>query len=93
VANGLEIVIPNSLLQFSKAMLKVKTSLFGIRYFMREWFFSVAIVIISAITTILFLGAMVFFMLAREYFKAFLINSFSKTTSSRSKYEQKKDKQ
>lgn len=55
-------------------MLNIKTSLFGIRYYMREWFFSFALLTIGIMSTILFLSTMVFYLIVKESIKNFLIN-------------------
>jgi len=51
--------LTNTEISFTSAMVKVRTTLFGIRYFMRHWFFTTALVAISmgsTSLTVVFIG-------------------------------------
>ena len=45
---SINFLIPNEALQFKSAHLRVKSSLFGIRWLMEEWFFTFALIWILA---------------------------------------------
>ena len=47
---SIDFMVPNEALQFKTATVRVNTALFGIRYFMSEWFFTCALLCISAMT-------------------------------------------
>ena len=68
-ANAIEFTLTNTQLNFSQAVLRVRSSLFGLRYLMRQWFFTTALVTISSITLTCFLGFLAFFVVIRHNLK------------------------
>jgi hypothetical protein len=57
--SSIEFLMPNDALQFKSSKVNVKTVMFGIRYLMREWFFTVALICISIMTASMCSGALV----------------------------------
>lgn len=45
--NNIEFTLTHTEVSFTSAVLKLRTSLFGVRYLMRHWFFTTALVTIS----------------------------------------------
>jgi Putative adipose-regulatory protein (Seipin) len=48
-----------------RATLRVKTQLYGLRYVMREWFFTTALLVISTTGFMIFLGVLAFITVAK----------------------------
>lgn len=70
--NSIELTLSNTHLQFSNAEIKVRTSLFGIRYLMRQWFYTTAFVIIASLTTMIFISMVAFYFAVQGTIKKFL---------------------
>jgi hypothetical protein len=57
--NNMEFTLTHTEVSFTSAVLKSRTTLFGVRYLMRHWFFTTALVAISISTitlSIIFIG-------------------------------------
>jgi hypothetical protein len=57
--NSIEFTLTHTEVSFNSAVVKLRTSLFGIRYFMRNWFFTSALVAITISTislSVFFIG-------------------------------------
>ena len=61
----IEIALSQSQIAFSSAKLQVYTSLHGLRYMMRHWFFTTAFLTISSLGFAFFLGALAFYSVAQ----------------------------
>ena len=46
----IELLVPNDTLQFRHAQINVRTTLYGVRYLMRDWFFTSAAVVIIVLS-------------------------------------------
>ena len=60
----IEIEIYNNFIVIDKAVLRVQTCVFGLRYVMREWFYTVIFVVVAYLTSIQLI------MIAIVYFKS-----------------------
>jgi hypothetical protein len=56
--NKIEFQISDPTLQFTNAILRVESSLHGIRYLMRRWFYSFAFFAISGMTAGIFISVL-----------------------------------
>jgi hypothetical protein len=54
----------------------MKTSLFGVRYLMRHWFFTTAILIIGSLTISIFLGFFLFYLALKSSIKSILFKLY-----------------
>jgi hypothetical protein len=48
----IEFLLSNEQLQIKQASLKVRTTLFGIRWYMREWFIACLVIVVASMATI-----------------------------------------
>ena len=71
-------------------MIKIRTSLFGIRYFMRHWFFTSATIVISTMTLSIFLGFVGFYMAAKSSLKALIFKIYPEQSKKRTTILKKK---
>ena len=56
---SIDFLIPHEALQFKQAHINVRISLYGFRYYMHDWFFTCAFVIISCLTCSICVGVLV----------------------------------
>ena len=56
--NKIEFLVSDASLQFSKATLRIESSLHGVRYLMRRWFYTSAVIAITAMTAGIFFGVL-----------------------------------
>ena len=76
-AKSLELLIAGHSITFEKARLVARSSLFGVRYYMREWMFLSAAVVILILAGIFFVSTLVFYLIVRETVKSFLMGLVS----------------
>lgn len=70
--SSIDITLTNTQLVFSRAQLIIKSSLFGIRYLMRNWFFVTALAMISMLTSFYVVSFIVFFLTLKSNIRRFL---------------------
>ncbi len=74
--SNIEFTLTHTEVTFTNAVLKTSTALFGVRYLMRNWFFTTALVTISAATfsiSIFFIG---FYLILRSTLKAIFMRLY-----------------
>ncbi len=91
-ANAIEFAMTNTSLVFNSATIIVKSSLFGIRYFMRNWFLTTALVFISTFSSMIFLSFVAFFVVLKKSIRVFLFKLTPSGKSSKSKTNKRFDK-
>ena len=75
-ASALRVTLANSSLVFTDAVLKIRPSLFGIRYLMRRWFFTTALIFVSIFSTFVFFTFVAFFLVVRRKVREILIKLY-----------------
>lgn len=70
--SNIELSLANTDLQFTKAVLKVRASLHGIRYLMRSWFYTIAFISILSMTISLFIFSISMFFVIKVNLKQIL---------------------
>ena len=75
-ANSIVIEMPDTQLFYQNAQITFSTALFGIRYLMRNWFFSVAAIAISSMSISLFIFFGISYLVVKEAVKAVLLRLF-----------------
>lgn len=70
----------NTVVSFSNAELKVRTSLFGIRYLMRHWFLTTAISIISISSLTITISFLMFYFAVKGTLKTILLKLYPNIT-------------
>ena len=85
----IDLEVDHGQILFSEAVLKVKTSLNGARFFMREFFYSTAAFFIGALTILTILSSITTFFCLRYK----LLSSYEKREEERRKRKEKKEKQ
>ncbi len=68
--------LSNTAVTFSNAELHVRTSLFGLRYLMRHWFFTTAIVLISFSTLSMTFTFLAFYFTVKSTLKSILLKLY-----------------
>ena len=68
--------LSNTAVSFSKAELNLRTSLFGIRYLMRHWFFTTAIFLISFSTLSMTFTYLTFYFTVKSSLKSILLKLY-----------------
>lgn len=87
-AKSIDVTLSAQAVTLASATIQVKTALRGLRYFMREWFFTTAFVAIMASGFMIFLVLLAFLSVARSNLKPFIFRLSKKST----KKEKKKAK-
>lgn len=72
-ANALKITLTNNSINFINALLKIRPALFGLRYYMRHWFFTSAFIFTSIFTFISFIFQLAFFFVIKQKLKKVLL--------------------
>jgi hypothetical protein len=75
-ASSIEIALGDSSLVYQAAVVKVSTSLFGIRYYMRHWFLTCAFAFIACMSTTMFFSMLTFYFIIKGSIKAVLLRFY-----------------
>ena len=75
-ARSLEFTLTSTSLSFTSAKLHVRSSLFGIRYFMRSWFFTTAFTLICSTAFTFFLTFLAFFTVVKSNIRIILLKLY-----------------
>ncbi len=74
--NNIEFTLTHTEVSFTSAVLKLRTSLFGVRYLMRHWFFTTALVTISIASIILSVFFIGFYFVLRSTLRIIFIKLY-----------------
>lgn len=80
--SSFDFTLKNTHLHFSAAYLKIRSSLFGVRYLMRQWFYATALIVISILTVSTFLSFISFYLIIKSGIKGILLRLYPEATSS-----------
>lgn len=79
--SSIELTLTNTALTFQSVVIRMRSSLFGIRYLMRHWFFTTAIVAVSCMTSSLFFSFVAFYFMIKSSLKAILLSIYPEAKS------------
>ena len=63
---SIEFLLSNDSINIKKAILKVRTTLYGVRWYMQEWFFTSMIIVVVTVTKIISCGVLVFVLILKR---------------------------
>ena len=63
---SIEFLLSNDSINIKKAILKVRTTLYGVRWYMQEWFFTSMIIVVVTVTSLISSGVFVFVVILKR---------------------------
>ena len=63
---SIEFLLSNDSINIKKAILKVRTTLYGVRWYMQEWFFTSMIIVVVTVTKLISCGVLVFVLILKR---------------------------
>ena len=63
---SIEFLLSNDSINIKKAILKVRTTLYGVRWYMQEWFFTSMIIVVVTVTKLITCGVLVFVLILKR---------------------------
>jgi Putative adipose-regulatory protein (Seipin) len=75
-ANALEFTLSNTSLSFQSVVIRMRTSLFGFRYLMRNWFLTTATIVISSLSVSILVGLVSFYLIVKSSLRSILLKLY-----------------
>ena len=63
---SIEFLLSNDSINIKKAILKVRTTLYGVRWYMQEWLFTSMIIVVVTVTSLISSGVLVFVLILKR---------------------------